>query len=1041
MRFACLPLQNMTMTWTQHSLSEASSDSTCKPWLLSLSGDVAQPQKQSRKKHKRRLAAVDSAISLFLYASAAEGELYQRNGTRGADGEPLLLISGYRRTQASGAGNEHDSDNGFGMLAWASHVEHSSSAAASGAAADASPSGAAPAGAAAKRPAALVGRTHYDSDGSHLASPGGPLPSAARLQQAWHASGTRLPAEDAWKVEDILRRSLDRSAAVAASAAAAGRAAARQARKRDLEAAAAAAAAAGNPTPASVPASAEERALQAALDVPVVPALGAAGTAPQHGNNVIAAQLVLTPPFRLQVLFMQQGCFAASGASAAPGAAGSGDDDAAAFSAAASSPVRRITADTWLRLGQSLGLAGPDGGVALATERRRQYYADLCSRLNICVADELVDDGAAAGEVSGADSINASAAVVVASKPPAPVVAARAVANLVGSITYFYGRQLVAPGPYPLDGDTSASLRGARESEPQHLFTGVPSRSFFPRGFLWDEGFHQLILSQVNAPLSMRVLASWLASMDDEGWIAREQILGGEARSRVPERFRVQHRDIANPPALLLPFLAIASDTLCKPHILAGSRAGGGAAAVSVGADGQMDASAGAGAPATSLPPFVSAGTRAFCAARLPTPSVQGKECRYACVELVGDGAALPSAADVLSAPLLPSSASDGDADDILHFLQEAVDDASSSSGSASALAASGTAPVPHMPSAAAQRHTLAFMRAAYPLLARHYGWLRRTQAGAEPGSFRWRGASADHNFASGLDDYPRGVVPTLADENVDLLSWVAFFARALEQLSVLVEAPASETARWRADAAAAEQRIVDVHWDEAAGLFCDVAAQSLRASKGKHPHRAPPTPVMGRDCHQGYVSLLPLMLRLLPTGSGGSSSVAVDAADQAAAAAVNGSWKRIAALLDAIEDPRRLWTPRGLRSLSAASPLYRSKEDYWRGAIWINMNYLAVGALRHYGQAARGDSGAAAGAASDGGAGSGGSAVDVAARAAAASERLASALVDGVVAEYQRSGFIWENYDPNTGKGRGTHPFTGWSALVALLLARRFPV
>jgi mannosyl-oligosaccharide glucosidase len=40
--------------------------------------------------------------------------------------------------------------------------------------------------------------------------------------------------------------------------------------------------------------------------------------------------------------------------------------------------------------------------------------------------------------------------------------------------------------------------------------------------------------------------------MDEDGWIAREQILGAEARSKVPPEFTVQYPHYANPPTLFM---------------------------------------------------------------------------------------------------------------------------------------------------------------------------------------------------------------------------------------------------------------------------------------------------------------------------------------------------------------------------------------------------------------------------------------------------------------------------------------------------------
>ena len=40
--------------------------------------------------------------------------------------------------------------------------------------------------------------------------------------------------------------------------------------------------------------------------------------------------------------------------------------------------------------------------------------------------------------------------------------------------------------------------------------------------------------------------------MDDDGWIAREQVLGDEARSKMPDEFQTQYKNFANPPTLFL---------------------------------------------------------------------------------------------------------------------------------------------------------------------------------------------------------------------------------------------------------------------------------------------------------------------------------------------------------------------------------------------------------------------------------------------------------------------------------------------------------
>lgn len=53
---------------------------------------------------------------------------------------------------------------------------------------------------------------------------------------------------------------------------------------------------------------------------------------------------------------------------------------------------------------------------------------------------------------------------------------------MLGGIGYFFG-----PSDVRRNG-----TEGVGQSWPAALFSAVPSRPFFPRGFIWDEGFHQV---------------------------------------------------------------------------------------------------------------------------------------------------------------------------------------------------------------------------------------------------------------------------------------------------------------------------------------------------------------------------------------------------------------------------------------------------------------------------------------------------------------------------------------------------------------------
>lgn len=218
-----------------------------------------------------------------------------------------------------------------------------------------------------------------------------------------------------------------------------------------------------------------------------------------------------------------------------------------------------------------------------------------------------------------------------------------------------------------------------------------------------------------------------------------------------------------------------------------------------------------------------------------------------------------------------------------------------------------------------------AYLKTIYPKLRSNYLWYRRTQRGEIKAygrrarnsreAYRWRGRSPDHTLTSGLDDYPRSRPPHPGELHLDLISWIGFMTNTLSRVAATLDEE-DDLEEWIDYYEAIKGNIIDLHWNDEAKMFCDVGIDEFDES--------------AHVCHKGYLSLFPMMLGLLDADS-----------------------EYLKHTLDIVEDPEELWSEFGIRSLSKSDEFFGQGEDYWRGPIWINVNYMILSSLHRYSQQA----------------------------------------------------------------------------------------
>ncbi len=347
-----------------------------------------------------------------------------------------------------------------------------------------------------------------------------------------------------------------------------------------------------------------------------------------------------------------------------------------------------------------------------------------------------------------------------------------------------------------------------------------------------------------------------------------------------------------------------------------------------------------------------------------------------------------------------------------------------------------------------------AFLKKCFDKLAAWFEWFEIYQK--SPGdqkTYQWYGRNSEHNLASGFDDLPRGMTPNIYERHLDLHIWIIELLNTLRNLSQIYDFDLID--HFEKMIKKMKDNLFSLYFDKSMNILNDYLGPQFKLISSDNFRRLVPPYLWrgdgkcGREnlnalgepsecnpysdmpccsefgwcgntpghcrcekCHQakklenrpkfnqkeaifnphiGYVNLFPLIFGYL-----------------------NPDESIFKSTLELLEDSDELFSNFGIRSLSKTDSLYHTGEDYWRGNIWLNINFLVLrGLYKFYKQSSP--------------------------EAEELYKKIRRNLVKAVFDEWKISKMFFEQYSDKNGRGLRAHPFNGWTSLILNIITERY--